>query len=221
MLSSVKKIVFLMVAMWALPASGDFITIAQPDSTYVNNTTLISLTGIANGMTNITSITNGTQTLQFSQPQEKAAVGSGWATWGAPPFTESNNPQLLFKSNYETLVIDLQLASTTFGVELQGNNFSTEIFSVNFLDASSTVVGTVTQSVNGSSGARLFAASTNTNPFTRIRINAPFAAGGFAMAQFRYTVAAVPEPASYAIMAQALLGAGYFRYRRNRRRAAI
>jgi len=219
--AAMNKVVFLLIMFWAIPAIADFIPIAQPDSTYVNSTSLISLSGFASGTTNITSITDGVQTLQFSQAQTSAAIGSGWATWGAPPFTESSTPQLLFKINYSNLVIDLQQASKTFGLELQGNDFSIQSFSVDFLDASSVLVGTITQNVNGSGGARLFAAMTNTNPFTRIRINAAVAANGFAMAQYRYSAAAVPEPASYAIMAQALLGAGYFRYRRNQRRVTF
>jgi hypothetical protein len=63
----------------------------------------------------------------------------------------------------------------------------------------STVLGTVTQNINGSAGA-LLAAGSSTSPITSVIITAPPAAGGFAMAQFRFSstgnaTAAAPVPA--------------------------
>jgi hypothetical protein len=42
-------------------------------------------------------------------------------------------------------------------------------------------------------------------------------AGGFGVAQIRWGTAAVPEPASIALMAQAAVGFGYIAYRRRRK----
>ena len=79
-------------------------------------------------------------------------------------------------------------------------------------------MGSIVQSVNGTSGALLFAATSYSNPFTIVTIAAPGGAQGFAMAQFRYATGAtpVPEPASIALIAQAFAAAGFYTWRKRR-----
>jgi hypothetical protein len=63
----------------------------------------------------------------------------------------------------------------------------------------STVLGTVTRSINGSAGA-LLAAATSSPAITSVVLTIPSGANGFAIAQIRYAAApvsrsAVPAPA--------------------------
>src|SRR5262249_14974619 len=92
-----------------------------------------------------------------------------------------------------------------------------------------TLVGTITQNVDGSGGALLFAASTTTNPFDTIVLSEapggsdtpgppPFIIDDFAFAQARFTAAAAtPEPASLALLSLTAVGAGAYSWRKRKK----
>src|SRR5262245_35013938 len=65
-----------------------FTPISLPDSTYTGSTTKIEIT-TPDGSTT-TSITDGTETVTFSQTMTAATIGNGWSNWGDPPNTESS-----------------------------------------------------------------------------------------------------------------------------------
>jgi hypothetical protein len=206
------------VAMLAgVSARADFNPIAQPNAAYTSSTTLIDISGIPDGTTGITSVTDGIQTVSFDQSLEKGTSGSsGWATWNSPPAVETNTPPVLFRLSTNSLTLSLSVLSTTFGFELQGNvQTVSSQFLVTFLDNALNPVGNVNLLVNGDAGALLFAASTTTSPFSRVTIdNTSLNADGFAIANLRYT--AVPEPASIAMVAQAVVAVGFYGWRKRR-----
>lgn len=212
----------LSMAMLAgVSAKADFTPIAQPTVAYTSSTTLIDVSGIPDGTTGITSVTDGIQTVSFDQSLEKGtAGGSGWATWNSPPAVESSTPPVLFRASTNSLTLSLSTLSTTFGFELQGNNFIVSQFLVTFLDNALNPVGNVNLAVDGTGGALLFAASTTTSPFSRVTIeNTSLDAGGFGIANIRYT--AVPEPASVAMVAQAIAAIGFYGWRKRRQAAKV
>lgn len=172
----------------AVPASAQFSAISSPAADYTGKTTKIAITGTDNTSV-INSVTDGSMTISLSTPLTVHTVpGGGWSTWGSPPDTESSTPRVI--GIYSVLTSETLTLSTpayTFGVELEPDTFSTFSVSVAFMNGSTTV-GTVTRSVNGSAGARLFAASSST-PFTSVVITAPSGANGFALANFRYSTA--------------------------------
>jgi hypothetical protein len=95
-------------------------------------------------------------------------------------------------------VMALSAPQRTFGFELQGNlQGRTNEFQVQFYDGAQ-FVGSITQFINGDGGARLFAATSTTRTFDTIVIdNVDSQSGGFAIANLRYTVQPVPEPAAW------------------------
>ena len=212
----------LSMAMLAgVSAKADFTPIAQPTVAYTSSTTLIDVSGIPDGTTGITSVTDGIQTVSFDQSLEKGTAGGlGWATWNSPPAVESSTPPVLFRASTNSLTLSLSTLSTTFGFELQGNNFIVSQFLVTFLDNALNPVGNVNLAVDGTGGALLFAASTTTSPFSRVTIeNTSLDAGGFGIANIRYT--AVPEPASVAMVAQAIAAVGFYGWRKRRQAAKV
>jgi len=209
------------LALTGAQAQADFNPISQPTLAYTSSTTLIDISSIPDLTSGITSVTNGVQTLNFDQAMTKASVPSGgWATWGSPPDTESNTPSVLFQSTASTLQIQMSVPSTTFGFELQGNTFTVNSFAVQFYEGP-TLVGNISQNVDGTSGARLFAGFTTNQPFTSVVINnVDGLSNGFAIAQLRYTpYTPVPEPASVALVAQAIAAVGFYGWRKRRQAA--
>jgi hypothetical protein len=217
---TVSLALFSAAMLAGVSAKADFTAIPQPDAAYTSSTTLIDISGIPDGTTGITSVTDGTQTVSFDQAVEKeTAGGSGWATWGSPPNTESSTPPVMFRATTNSLTLNLSVLSTTFGLEIQGNNFIVSQFLVTFLDQTLNPVGSVNLAVDGDGGALLFAGSTTTSPFASVVINnASNDADGFAIANLRYT--AVPEPASVAMIAQAIAAVGFYGWRKRRQMAA-
>jgi hypothetical protein len=205
------------LASIARDANADFTAIPQPDLAYTSSTTLIDISSIPNGTTGITSVTDGSQTVSFDSEMTKTSVGEGWSTWNSPPAVESSTPDVLFQTESSTLTMTLGLPSTTFGFELQGNQYVPSQFYVAFMDGVS-LVGFVDLEVDGDGGALLFAGSTTTSPFTSVIItNTSLNADGFAVANLRYT--AVPEPASVVMIVQAIGAVGYYGWRKRRHMA--
>ncbi len=186
----------------------EFYPISTPDSTYVDGTTLMSLTSYSNG-TPLDKLVQGSQTVSFSSILVKSNVEPGnWDTWGTPPATESSNPEILIHENMSALELSLSLASKTFGFELQGADFTQANFLVTFYQDTN-VVGTLEQTVDGNSGALLFAGYTLNQSFTRVVIENPSAnSGGWAIENIRYATTAVPEPSTYLLGAIATIACG-------------
>jgi hypothetical protein len=196
----------------------DFTPIAVPDAAYTSSTSLINLGYIPEGTTAIASVTDGTQTVGFDVDMTKTTVGVDWATWNSPPAVESSTPDVLYQSSSNILVMSLSVPSTTFGFELQGNELNSSQFYVAFMEGVN-LVSFVDLLVDGNGGALLFAGSTTTSPFTSVIItNTSLDSNGFAIANLRY--AAVPEPASVAMMVQAFAAVGFYGWRKRRRMAA-
>jgi hypothetical protein len=169
--------------------------IGNPDAAYLASTTKIDFSGIPD-YTLVSSITDGTTTVNFATDMDKrTAPSGGWSTnWGFAPYVESGTPAVLFTSylNTQTLTISGptgKKAIKTFGFELQGNLFDTNEFTADFYNGT-TLIGSVTRTVSTPDGARLFAICVGKEgPITSVHVywtgsgNDPL---GFAIAQVRY-----------------------------------
>ncbi|MFC1925042.1 hypothetical protein ACFLXA_06745, partial [Chloroflexota bacterium] len=167
-------------------------TYDQPsDGDYLTATTLIDLSGISD-TTTLTSVSDGTLTVDFDQTMTKTQVPGGWATWGAPPATEGATPHILHQLASDTLTMDLSWPCYIFGFELEPNNMWDIDFDLEYILMSGpTTVATGTSTINGGGGALLMALNAEGEFFDRVVINADPVddAGGFAIAQIRYAAA--------------------------------
>jgi len=187
------------------PAFGQFTPISTPTASYNGGTLLVPVT--APNFAVSSSVTNGSQTVAFSATLQARTVPGSWATWDSPPNTEGNKPRVLAEVTGTTssLTLTLSVPATTFGFEVEPNA-GTHSISADFRSGT-TSLGTITRTVNGSSGARLFAA-TSTTPITSVVLTVPVAAGGFALAQVRTNagvVTGIPASGSAALCSLALL----------------
>jgi hypothetical protein len=174
------RVLLLLAAV--TPAFAQFTAIDTPTGSYTGSTTVIPIVGADSA--SVASLTNGVQTVSFSSNLDIHTVpGGGWSTWASPPNTESATPRVVgtYNNSIGSMTLTLATPATTFGFELEPNTFNNYSFTATFRNGS-TVLGTITRTVNGDGGARLFAASSST-PITSVIITAP---NGFALAQIRY-----------------------------------
>jgi hypothetical protein len=123
-----------------------------------------------------------------------AGYPNGWtAHWNVLPYTECEDPPVLYSQQENHLTIVLSKYCTRFGFELSPNLTRTFEFSAGFYTSmENSPVARVTQSVTTPSGARLFAVESR-KPFNVIEIQYTGTAGennpyGFAIANIRYTL---------------------------------
>lgn len=159
-------------------AQAAFTPISTPTTSYTSSTSLLPIT--VPDYTDITSVTNGNQTATFSIPMQARTVPTSWLTWNCPPYTESCTPRVLGTFTANAVTITLSTPTTIFGVEVEPDPFSVHTISATFLNGS-TVLGTVSQSVNGQAGA-LLAAASDTQSITSIQLSSDT---DFAIAQIR------------------------------------
>jgi hypothetical protein len=183
-------------------AHADFIPIALPNAAYTSTTTLLGIA--AADFDVVGSLTDGTETVTFDADLVALTVPSTWGSWGSPPDTESATPRVLWSNGLTGLEMDLSAPARTFGFEAQPNPLGLSQIVASFFRAN-VLIGSITLDVDGDAGARLFAATTTTDPFDEVQLSADF---DFAIAQVRYSLApqvAVPEPGSALLC---LLGVG-------------
>ena len=146
------------LALSVIPtAKAGVLVIANPDATYIASTTLIPITGT--DYTEVTSISDGIATVTFSDVRLMVTVPLYWGSWSSPPNAESSTPRVLFSINplATSLTFTFNEPLDIFGVEVEPNNFAVYQITANFFNGAQ-MVGSFSQGVNGSSGARLFAA---------------------------------------------------------------
>jgi len=206
----------------SLTVKADFNVIAQPIDvipggvyTSASATTLIDISAIPDYTTGITSITDGFQTVSFSAELEKRTVPGSWGTWGSPNDTESSTPPVLaIFGQGNQLELTLSQPSFVFGFELEGNDFGAAEYRVSFYEGA-LLVGSISSTIIGNAGAKLMAAYSTDDAFTRVVIdNVDGLADGFAIAQVRYVP--VPEPASVIMIVQAIGAVGFYGWRKRR-----
>lgn len=193
-MSSTGRVSLLALAAAALvncPLRADFITIPQPTSAYENATTRLIFTD-SDGTLIGGSAASG-ETVIYSTDLVEYTVPASWSSWGAPPAVETSMPRVGFTDGNSSLAISLSQPVRIFGFELEPDNQAVEQTTAAFYSGS-TLVGTIDLSPNGNAGALLYAASTHTDPFTRVVIS-NLQGDDFAIAQERFALV-VPEPAT-------------------------
>ena len=97
--------------------------------------------------------------MSLSSTFEKRSVPGSWASWGTPPDTETDTPNILYSAGATGATVDFGKKVKTGGFELEPDQFLVESFTVEFhkgANGTGAVVGTITRDVDGSFGARLF-----------------------------------------------------------------
>jgi hypothetical protein len=163
--------------------------IENPTPEYVDGTNLIDLSGVAD-LTIHTSVSDGTQTVNFSIPMQKRSVPNTWGTWAVPPFVEPGTPHILFTQGAQTLTMTLAVPSTIFGFELGPNPFAFHTFTAEFYSGA-TLVGTIQRQISGDNGARLMAAQTQGAAFDRVVVTGT---ADFSIGRIRYATGPVQPP---------------------------
>lgn len=203
---------FVCLAGFLCPLQATFTQISSPTPAYISSTTKIPITG--SDFVAFASLSGTGVTINFSEFVYSGSVPGSFATWNSPPMVEESTPRVLTAFSGNTLVLSFSPALRIFGIEIQPDAFPGANISVQFY-AGNTVLGEINQFVNGASGAQLFAAQSDINPFTQVRITATSSGGGatFATAQYRFAVSEVPEPGALPVL---LAFAVFWTYRRQR-----
>jgi hypothetical protein len=165
-----------------------FTPIDDVSGTYLTETNLIDISAFSCGE-QLSSVTDGTLTLEFDNDMKKREVGSCvWTVWDIYPNVESSTPHMLFSNSQNSVGISLSTPVTTFGFELLTNQFFGPFtIQVEFFSGVN-LIGNVTREIFSDpavGGARLFAAKTNAS-FDYILIQAIDPSSGFGFGQFRY-----------------------------------
>jgi len=150
--------------------------------------------------TNVTSITldDGT-TLDFGASRTKVSIGNGWATWSGG-FTGAVFPDTAYSATSLSTTI---AGADAFGVFVEPDSFGFYDITFTTSDGSS-----LTQSVNGQSGAAFFGyVGAEITSFV-ISGGDDFAIGDFYSAQ---TGGTVPEPTILALMGLGFASLGFSR----------
>ncbi len=160
-----------------------------PDGCYRLGSGKCSL-GTPGTFSSVCTNTDGTVGANFAGALDLRRVGSGWATWSTPPWAEEPNPTgnlvVGFNGGGTTLTVTLTADASIAGMEIEQNIFDTEyVTTAQFKDASGAVVATVSRSMLGRAGARLFGVECSDRVVHSIQITSDPGAQGFAIAQVR------------------------------------
>jgi hypothetical protein len=200
----------VLAAVSATPARAAFIATSQPTASYVASTRLFSFSDPDNAV--VSSLSNGF-TITSLNPLVALTTPTTWSSWGAPPFTETATPRVLWTDAFTSLTLTSSTPVFTFGFEAQPNSDTFVSMTATYFN-NNTQVGQITQSVNGNAGARLFGGTSDT-PFNRVVVSSTV---DFAIAQIRASPSVVPEPTSLVQLASAsLLGVAAWWIRRVKR----
>jgi hypothetical protein len=175
--------------LFAGTATAGLITYPLPTPAYLSRTAKIPITQPDDSI--VSSITDGVQTVTFTDPTIAKTVDTSWFTWGSPPDTESDFPRVLWTGAANTtLAMSLARPALIFGFEAEPGFFDVFPIEAAFYSGP-TLLGTIVRDVDGFFGARLFAGET-TEPSQLITDVVVSSSYDFAIAQVRY--APVPEP---------------------------
>lgn len=184
--------------------------IVSPTDDYRTNTSLI---GVPDNGLERNAWGDMALTVNFSSPLAPRTVGVNWATWGSPPETEQAAPRIWYSQGENDVTFTFSQALNIWGFEAQPNDFDVFDITVEFYDGA-VLLGSIVRAVDGNSGARLFAAAADFGEqFTSVRIRTD---GDFAVAQLRYGLAVIPEPATWGML---IAGFGMVGFAMRRRRA--
>lgn len=192
---------------------------------YTSYTTLMPIT--VPNFTLFNSVTGGGLTATFSAnlnartATSVTAPGGGWGSWSEAPFSErpaGGTIRVGFHQGSVPLTINLSAGVDVFGFELEGNLLAANTFTAEYFNGA-TSLGSITRSVVGASGARLFAGvEPGGDLIDRIVVSGTDTTG-FGTAQYRFHQGGggpvVPEPASLTLLGLGGLAlVGYARRRR-------
>jgi hypothetical protein len=172
-------------------AHAGFVPIAQPNATYLSESTLMPFS--AADFDVVPSLSSGLFSVTFDTDLVALTVPTTWASWGAPPDVESSTPRVLWTNGATSLTLTFSQSVELFGMEAQPNTSVVSSILASFF-AGANLVGEIPIDVDGNGGARLFAAS-STTPFDKVVLSST---DDFAIAQVR--AGAVPEPSSLMLL---------------------
>jgi hypothetical protein len=129
--------------------------------------------------------TDGSTAATFNPSLNVRHAGvSGWVSWSQPPDAESPTPWVGFNPG-SSGTVTLTNAAAVAGFELEPNLFQVFTVTVSFRDAGGTQIASVTRSVDGQGGARLFGVNCCEQVIKSMVVSIDPAAQGYAIGQIR------------------------------------
>jgi hypothetical protein len=191
LMSGIGTAVAILIATFPLRAAN--IVINEPDDFYTSQTSLIDISGPAEGSF-VGSIQDANLQVSFGNFVQKLTVGISWGVWNDPPATEQSLPSVLYTNGATGLTMTLSSQVNVFGFELEPDLGEIEPVTVTFFGTGSPFA--LTLNPNGNSGALLFAVSSET-PINSVSVD-DGVGDDFAIANVRYAqiplIVPTPEP---------------------------